>query len=392
MKKEKPIKVHLLGEFLIENKEFQFPNKVKKSTQLIILIAYLIMYRHTSLTKEALIEILWPNGISENPEGALRNLIYRARKELDPFCKDMKHSCILSKGNTYSWNNALPWDIDVVRLEKACEDIANIEDVKIISDKCQRLLNTYGMAFLHDFQEDWVLVKRQYYKDMIQQTLLKGCKVCAKENAYEFVLKICEYAEFKHFVFPELMEVKLRAFYEMKQYAQAIAYYHKIVEAFSTEFNIALTPNILEIHEELLKYHKEEPEDIEELIGDLNEEIYRGGAFYCDVEIFRNVYQVHVRASTRGVVSYLIMLQLKAAADLEETRIRKANALLKEVLYHNLRRNDVVCHCSAMTYSAVLEVPSREGCLVALERIKNKFNNENIDDAIQLVSYAKEIG
>ena len=83
MKKERPIKIHLLGEFSIENKEFQFPNKVKKSTQLIILIAYLIMYRHTSLTKEALIEVLWPNGISENPEGALRNLIYRARKELE---------------------------------------------------------------------------------------------------------------------------------------------------------------------------------------------------------------------------------------------------------------------------------------------------------------------
>ena len=57
MKKERPIKIHLLGEFSIENKEFQFPNKVKKSTQLIILIAYLIMYRHTSLTKEALIEV-----------------------------------------------------------------------------------------------------------------------------------------------------------------------------------------------------------------------------------------------------------------------------------------------------------------------------------------------
>lgn len=392
MKKERPIKIHLLGEFSIENKEFQFPNKVKKSTQLIILIAYLIMYRHTSLTKEALIEVLWPNGISENPEGALRNLIYRARKELEPFCRERKHSCILSKGNTYSWNNAIPWDIDIVRLEKACEDIENIKDASTMCDKCQHLLNTYGMAFLHDFDEEWILVKRRYYKDMIQRALLHGCKLCEQEKDYDRVLKICEYAEFKHFIFPELMEVKLKAFYEVKQYSQAITYYHKIVELYSSTFNIELTPNITNIHHELLKFHKDEPESIQELIGDLNEEIYRNGAFYCDAEIFRNLYQVQVRASSRGVVSYIVMLQLKMVSKTNEVAVRKASALLKEVLYHNLRRNDVFCHCSALTYAAVLQVPSLENCMVALKRVQGKFNSENTDEGVCLCFDAKEIG
>ncbi|MCB6405430.1 hypothetical protein LI180_11745, partial [Megasphaera massiliensis] len=77
-------------------------------------------------------------------------------------------------------------------------------------------------------------------------------------------------------------------------------------------------------------FHKDEPESIQELIGDLNEEIYRNGACYCDAEIFRNLYQVHVRASSRGVVSYIVMLQLKMVSKTNEVAVRKASALLKE--------------------------------------------------------------
>ena len=88
--------------------------------------------------------------------------------------------------------------------------------------------------------------------------LLGAGKMCIRDRDYDRVLKICEYAEFKHFIFPELMEVKLKAFYEVKQYSQAITYYHKIVELYSSTFNIELTPNITNIHHELLKFHKDE--------------------------------------------------------------------------------------------------------------------------------------
>ena len=101
---------------------------------------------------------------------------------------------------------------------------------------------------------------------------------------------------------------------------------------------------------------------------------------------------MHVRASSRGVVSYIVMLQLKMVSKTNEVAVRKASALLKEVLYHNLRRNDVFCHCFALTYAAVLQVPSLENCMVALKRVQGKFNSENTDEGVCLCFDAKEIG
>ena len=101
MRKKNILKIHLLGEFYMENKNYRFPQETKKSTQLILLIAYLIMYRHTVVSKEKLIKILWKEDESDKPEGALRNLVYRARKELQKFYPDNPElSFILSKGNT----------------------------------------------------------------------------------------------------------------------------------------------------------------------------------------------------------------------------------------------------------------------------------------------------
>lgn len=113
MRKKNILKIHLLGEFYMENKNYRFPQETKKSTQLILLIAYLIMYRHTVVSKEKLIRILWKEDESDKPEGALRNLVYRARKELQKFYPDKEDvSFILSKGNTYAWNTEIPCEID----------------------------------------------------------------------------------------------------------------------------------------------------------------------------------------------------------------------------------------------------------------------------------------
>ena len=59
MRKKNILKIHMLGEFYMENKHYRFPQDTKKSVQLILLIAYLIAYRHTVVTKSKLIDILW---------------------------------------------------------------------------------------------------------------------------------------------------------------------------------------------------------------------------------------------------------------------------------------------------------------------------------------------
>ena len=58
----------------------------------------------------------------------MRNLMYRARKELQKFYPDNPElSFILSKGNTYAWNSEIPCEIDIVQMDELCKKIEEEE-------------------------------------------------------------------------------------------------------------------------------------------------------------------------------------------------------------------------------------------------------------------------
>ena len=63
----------------MKNGNYAFPQEKKKSKQVGLLFAYLLANRNVEISKSKLIEVLWPEEDSGNPEGALRNLVYRGR-------------------------------------------------------------------------------------------------------------------------------------------------------------------------------------------------------------------------------------------------------------------------------------------------------------------------
>ena len=77
--------IKMLGEFSIQNEYGHFTHINNKSLQITRLLAYLIANKDTEVSKEKLIDVLWPNENAANPSGALRNLVYRARQILADF-------------------------------------------------------------------------------------------------------------------------------------------------------------------------------------------------------------------------------------------------------------------------------------------------------------------
>ena len=71
--------VYMLGSFLIKDQECILNNENIRSDMIIKLLSYIIINRARVLTAEELIEVLWQEDESNNPAGALKNLIYRLR-------------------------------------------------------------------------------------------------------------------------------------------------------------------------------------------------------------------------------------------------------------------------------------------------------------------------
>ena len=146
MRKKNILKIHLLGEFYMENKNYRFPQETKKSTQLILLIAYLMMYRHTVVYKEKLIKILWKEDESDKPEGVkeaaqqresdiLRDVITTELRKNDVFtkCSPFQYSLIIATTSMEGCDKAISRILDRFQQKKTIPETKLMYEYKHIN-------------------------------------------------------------------------------------------------------------------------------------------------------------------------------------------------------------------------------------------------------------------
>lgn len=396
MKKKSTLRIHLLGEFYIENSHNHFPQEIKKSKQLIVLIAYLIIFRHTVVTKNKLIEILWPNDESDNPEGALRNLVYRARREMVKFFPKGDQQCIISKGNTYAWNPEVDCVIDVDEMEHLCKLIEVERDLDKEYNYCMELMTRYNEEFMFEFLDDeWVILQKNYYDNVFMRTIEKVCKNQITNERYQEIIQLCNQIEFKYYANNHIYEYKLLALYELNQTSSALSYYHKVIDIYYSKFGLEPTKNMKKIYKLLLERSIHKPVDVNELAKVLVEpgDDEKMGTFYCDFDVFKKVYQMNVRAARRSSkFRYLVLLTItNRGKEIPNDLMNTQSDILKDVIRVELRKNDVYSKCNPTQYSLIISTPSEEGCHKAVGRIITRFDNKKQVSALKLEYDIKNI-
>lgn len=388
------LSIHMLGEFSIENEYNRFPKDRKKSVQVIILIAYLITKRHTMVTKSTLIEVLWPKHDIDNPEGALRNLIYRARKELSAFFpEDKKVKCILSKGNAYAWNSEVPQIIDVDDMEKLCERINNEQNMEDMRMDALQLSSRYNEDFMHEFlSEEWVAQECDVRQQLLLNTLEKACKTFMNEEKYEYVIELCSYIDFKQFYNSSIHEYKLQSYFNLNQIAPALSYYHKVVNQYYSQLGMEPTNAMVEIYKHISEKTLPDTVNAGDLVERLNGENAERGAFYCDFDIFRNIYHINQRSLRRTArYRYLVLLTLESNGEISDRDMAKDCDVLHKVIVADLRKNDVFSKCNAMQYAVIISTSNEEGCVKAMDRIISKFEMKKKHKEVNITFDIREI-
>lgn len=378
------IRIQVLGEFSIDNDMYHFPQETKKSMQLVMLIAYLIAHRHDVTTKAQLIDILWPDGCSHHPEGALRNLVYRARKELSKFAQE---DFILSKGNVYAWNNTIQCHIDIVEMEELCEEIRKEYDILKLYTLSDRLQKEYGHEFMNELAGvDWVRKKSAYYETMFLCAMQDACAKFMDAQEYQKIIYLCDAVDNKYLVDSHLHEFKLYSYYKCNQISLAISYYHHIRDMYYSRLGMEVTERMKEIYTVLLKCSAMNPVDVTSLENDLNENRLDQGTYYCDFDVFKNIYQVNVRAVRRSTrARFLVLFTLRdSSGERSSEEIQEDSEILKGVIYTSLRKNDIFSKCNPLQYTVIIIASKMEGCQKAVNRIQQRFLNKQKHPCIQL--------
>ena len=389
------LSIRLFGEFMIQSPCGEFHPGTNNSSQITLLVSYLITNKGAEVSKAKLSEALWPEGQIKNQTAALRNLIYRARKDLKILSPSEETEYIGYVNDSYYWNKDIPCTTDIFEFEQLYQQARSEKDPDQAYALYSRMHQLYQGEFLPTLTSvEWVLFQNAYYRNLFIDCTLRMCDYLMVKKDYSALITLCDRSCLMYQEEDRFHRYKLMAYLGLDTPTTALEYYHQTVNFFTQKFGVDISDSLQDVYHEILSRIPSNPVNLEELEEDLSESGKTNQTFYCNFDIFRNFYQLNRRSVRRSHSKhYLLLLSLlEASGNQPDSAVLKDEmAILFELLSTTLRRNDIYTRTSNSQYSVILTVPNEYGSEIAANRIQERYDQRKHHPKIRLTIARKLI-
>ena len=341
------------------------------------LLALLLLRGDKKLTNEQLMDGLWESDEIENPAGALKNAAYSLRKFLQKADKEKRF--IITESGRYIWNPEISVTTDVWEFEqeaRLADQPGTPAEERI--PHARRALKLYTGDLLPSLSmQQWVIQGREDLEETLD--------ICNRAALLEPL-----HEELYRYIFNTMRRL------DMKQ--AVLSYYPVISNLFYDELGERLSPELRDIYLWASQGANQMKENLRQIQQDLGE-ITRDarpihGAYYCEYEMFKSVYQMVARSAARSnshVLLILVTFEGKNGQTVAKQEIVDAMARGKEVIRESLRKGDVFSRYSRNQYILMLTVTSPADSVVVENRIKDAFKEVRLSAKIELRMKAQEL-
>jgi DNA-binding SARP family transcriptional activator len=369
----------MLGEFSLQYGNVVLTDEVSRIKKVWMLIEYLLVNRAGSVPQDKLIEILWADEDSDNPIGALKNLVYRARMTLKKLDETIGPDLIQYTSNAYAWNNSIPVTVDAEEFETIGKQAAAQADAKLKTDLYLRATELYGGAFLpKSTYSDWVVFRSTHYAGLYNEYVLHAAEGLAEQERREELITLCERAiTFDPFE-ERVHRYLIQAYADVGRSDRALAHYQDVADLFYKEFGVNLSDETRQQHKRLTEECHQLETDLSVVRDQLKEvNIHSKGAYFCsDYDVFQNIYRVQARMLERTGLS--IHLAMITAIDREGQMpsmmtLQQMMPILIDCATKGLRQGDIVWRYSLSQLVMMLPMTTYESSLSVVGRLMGQF-------------------
>ena len=371
--------VKMFGKFQVENEKGILNKENMRSEMLTRLLAYMISRREKDMTAQELIDVLWPDDQSDNPAGALKNLMYRLRKLMSRTWGDGGKYIVTGRG-AYQLNPEFVFHIDIEEFEECCRQVFNSEDPAVQQENGKRAVELYQGMFLSELSSEyWVVSTATYYHSIYLTMVKKLAALLEKEKKFTDVEEICGKAIQIEPLDEEIHCFLLRAMIADNKQQLAASHYKETVKLLYDSLGVRPSGEMESIYEELQKIQHDHESNIDIIQEDLREE-KASGAFFCEYGVFRKIYALESRSSRRlGMSVHLALVSLYLDFQIQKDDqdytdlIGVGMSVLEETLMKKLRSSDIVCRYSVNQFLVMLPACQYEDAKMVVNRLKDSF-------------------
>lgn len=374
------IYIQTLGQFRVSIGGNSIDNSANQAKKPWSILEYLITFRDRDITANELIELIWSEDQSANPNGALKTLVFRSRKLLEPLAMPPQNLIIQRRGS-YAWNPEYQTVVDADQFEELCsrasaDGLSEAEQLLLY----QQAIDLYKGDFLPKSSwESWVMPISARYHSLYLQAVHKVIDLLTTSGDWEEIIRLCEKAVQIESFDEGIHYALIYALYNTGKQNLALEHYKNTIDLFYNEFSITPSERLKDLYKVIRDEKHGITTDLSIIQESMKEHKRKSGAYYCEYSVFRDIYQLEQRAIERtGDSIYLCLLTVRTSdGHLPKTSVMiRAMESLGNAISGSLRRGDVYARYSIAQYIVLLPTSSYENGCNVMKRIITNFKKE----------------
>lgn len=367
--------VHLFGICSITYDGHSLRTTDSHSKKLWLLLAYMLLSRNRELSIDELIHLLWENKKSTNPASALKTLMHRLRKFLEPLA--YPEPLIIPHHGSYAFNPAIPCEIDVENFIECCKEAEALTESVSQTARLQAALGLYTGNFLPENRDSsWVTSLSTQYHALYLRSVRLLIEALIKREAYAEAANLCwqalSYAPYEDDVHYYL----IYSLYLSGSSQAALTQYNTSRDLFLTRFSRLPSERFLQLYKIISAGHNSIETDLALIQQSLSEATV-DGSFFCEYETFKEIYHLESRIVKRTGNSFFLCLATVIPESPDKEALNQGMQKLKTTILSNLRSCDIFCRYSSSQYLLLLPAPDLTVMHMILGRITEQFSNSN---------------
>ncbi|MBU0491938.1 MAG: tetratricopeptide repeat protein, partial [Chloroflexi bacterium] len=183
------LRIHTLGLFLVSRGDTPIPESAWKTQKNKTLLKILLTHRQHHLTRDQLLDWLWPDLDPDAADRSLRVATSQLREALEPDRpRGSRPSFLLTTEAGYAWNLQTDYWLDAEEFEELARSAALVSEEALDAETLSQLRiagNLYQGDYLaEDRYADWALVERERLREMHLALLTRLAGAHARQREY----------------------------------------------------------------------------------------------------------------------------------------------------------------------------------------------------------------
>lgn len=383
------VKISTLGDFDIKIDDISIMESIGNQPKLMKLFKYFLTFHDKKLLPENIIEDIWGDENFKDPLNVLRTQISRVRKIID-----------LKKYNIESFFNINYVDgyyvfkltnnctVDFIQIESCNNKYNKLEDEDKMLVTCKQSVKLYRGEYLGELgDEDWLIPIRSRLDRLYIKSLTNYLKLLKEKAMDNHIVSICEDAML-HKPYEEIIHIYLiESLINLRKDRQALNHYKYYTSKIYSELRETPSNEMKNLYRKIKSNEDKMFSNISlnTIDNELKYDYESNGALLCDNYYFKFLYNLQLRNNERnGTDSFIgiITIDHSGYRQLSEDDIKESMNTLLDIIYHKLRKGDVLTQWNQNQILLLLYSLEEKNIEKVVERLNNKFkeliNNKKV--------------